>query len=323
MADLNIPDNPNTNVHPPGVSQDGVGGFLQGVGQFLTGSNNPLTNGMMIPAMATAAQQWHNADTYRDLGQQAADRSDPFGKYRGFYGDQLRSLYDDPSNIENTPGYKFTLNQALNATRSQLASQGLLGSAEMQNGLATQAAGLASQTWNQERNALMNMAGAQFDPANAGRFMMQGGQLAVDAQNGALASMFAPFGVGSQGYSTGSAGNPNNTSNPLTNPANLAAIASRFPGLINPQTGMIAPYFLNQDGSINWNQVQTQFDLNNQEMPYTDGTVQTPMEPFTPSIVDIGDSINDYVPIDDNNPFAGMTADDFNNISFDDFLGGP
>lgn len=244
-----VPTN-NTGSYGPGITQEGAPGYLQNVGQFLTGSNNPLTNSMFLPAVAQAIQQWHNADQYKQLGMDAANRADPFGKYRGFYGDRLQQLYNDPSQIENTPGYKFALNQAMNATSSKLASQGMLGSSQMQNALASEASGLAQQTWNQERNALMQMAGSQFDPANAGRFMMQGGQLAVDAQNGALAALFAPFGAGVNGRngtggSVGNGGgngmkvNPQNAMQRLTaagmNPQTAADLMRRF---INDPSGV-------------------------------------------------------------------------------------
>lgn len=322
----------------PGVNQSGVPGFLQGVGQFVTGSNNPFTNAAFVPAMATAAQQWKNADTYEQLGREAADRSDPFGKYRGYYGDRLRSLYDDPSQIENTPGYKFALNQALNATGSKLASQGFLGSTQMQNALVAQASGLAQQTFNQERNALMQMAGSQFDPANAGRMMMEGGQLAVNARNGALAAMFYPFGPGAgNGNGLGGNGGTNGLDPNLlrqtygSNVASLGAgaiqLAKKFPGMFL-SNGQLASWAQNPDGSINWDRVAQQFNQNYQSLPYTDGSIQTPMEPFNPNPNDFssaGNVISQNVPLDPNNPYGDLTPGDLgygdsSNINISDYV---
>lgn len=320
----------------PGVTQSGVPGFLQNVGQFVTGSNNPFTNAAFVPAMATAVQQWKNADTYDQLGREAADRSDPFGKYRGYYGDRLRSLYDDPSQIENTPGYKFAMNQTMNNTAAKLASQGFLGSSQMQNALAAQSSGLAQQTFNQERNALMQMAGAQFDPANAGRMLMEGGQLAVNARNGALAAMFYPFGPGAGngaggnggGGTTGAGGVPAIRSSSLPQQA-VNALASggaagmqaagqllsqgiRFIQMPDGTTwdvqqyaqhggdigdGNTTPYYPTQTAAGYTDDPNSQF-YQGPPIPDYNQDLGTPIED--------GININDYVPIDDNNPYAGM-----------------
>lgn len=201
--DNGVPINPPTETTTtPGVNQSGAGGFLQTAGQFLTGSNNPFTNASVIPAELTAAKQWYDAGQYRQLGNQAADRADPFGQYRRGYGDQLAALYKDPSQIANTPGYKFALNQALDATQGRLSSMGYGGTGTMADSLSAQASGLAQQTWNTEANRLAMMAGAQFDPANAARMQMEGGQLAVNSQNAALAAMMYPFGPGAANGTT-------------------------------------------------------------------------------------------------------------------------
>ena len=193
----------------PGVNQSGLGGFMQGVGQFLTGSNNPFTNASLIPAMAMAAQQWHNAGQYTDLGNRAAAMANPMGD-RSQYVNELSALEKDPSQIANTPGYKFALNQAMDATSSKLASQGLLGSSQMQNALATESSGLAQQTYNNTINQLSRLAGADFNPAQAASMMMQGGELSMGAQNAALAAMFYPFGPGA-GNGSGVTINNNNS----------------------------------------------------------------------------------------------------------------
>ncbi len=176
--------------------------FLDNVGNFIqTGLNSP----MLIPSLATAAQQWQQAGQYQDLGNQAADRADPFGQYRRGYGDQLQALYQDPSKINQTPGYKFAMNEAMNSTASKLASQGFLGSSQMQQALVDRSSGLAQQTWDKEANRLAMMAGAQFDPANAARMQMEGGKLKMDAQSNALGALMYPFGP-SAGPGGGSGG---------------------------------------------------------------------------------------------------------------------
>jgi hypothetical protein len=222
----------------PGITQNGIGGFSQGIGQAVTGSNNPFTNASFLPAMATAFKQYHDAGTYRDLGNQAADRADPFGQYRRGYGDQLRDLYADPSKIADTPGYKFALNQALDATQGRLASQGFLGSSQMQQALTAQASGLAQQTWNTEADRLGRFAGAQFDPAHAAQMQMEGGKLAVDSENNALGAMMYPFGPGAGGGTTinnnnGGGGNGSGGSNPYSSSQALQRLQQAG---MNPQS---------------------------------------------------------------------------------------
>jgi hypothetical protein len=244
-------------------SQSGVGGFMQNVGQFLTGSNNNFTNAAFLPAAATALQQWQQAGQYRDLGNQAADRADPFGQYRRGYGDMLQGLYQDPSRIAQTPGYKFTMDQTLDNTQARLASQGFSGSSQMQNALAQQSAGLASQTWNQEANRLAQLAGSQFDPANAARMQMEGGKLQMDAQSNALGALMYPFGPGAGGTtinnSGGSGGGPGGGGMGMPNmgggPSNWfqRAAGQAGPGGIMPAAGTVMNLwnkYLSDPGSI-------------------------------------------------------------------------
>ena len=225
--------NEQTGQPTPGVNQSGVGGFLQGVGQVLTGSNNPFTNASFLPAMGMAAQQFYNAGQYRDLGNQAADRADPFGPSRAGYIARLNHLYEDPSSIADTPGYKFALDQALDATQGRLASMGFGGTGTMADALSTQASGLAQQTFNNERNALMQMSGVQFDPANAASMQMKGGELALDAQSNALGAMMYPFGPGAGGTTINNNGGPGGKNNGGSNlQSRLSQAVSS--GLIKP-----------------------------------------------------------------------------------------
>lgn len=304
-----------------GSSGGGGSNWWDGISQFLPGGvqgvNGNVSLSMLIPAMAQAYQQYKNSGTYRDLGREAAGMANPFGQYRQQYGDELSALYKDPSQIENTPGYKFTMNQTLDQTQKRLAGMGYGGSSEMQTGLADQAAGLASKTWDTERNALMQLAGAQFNPAYAAQMMMEGGKLSVDSQNAALAALFSPFGnragANTNALGAGGTGIPGVSSQLAsqlartygTNAASLGAgavqLARQFPGMFL-NNGQLAGWAQLPDGSINWDRVAEQFNLNNQPMPYTDGTIQQPLEPFNPQ----------------PNDFTGGNSPDYNT----DYLGG-
>jgi hypothetical protein len=280
-----------------------------------------------------AAQQFHNAGKYQDLGQAAANRADPFGQYRQYYGDKLRSLYDDPSQIENTPGYKFALNQGLDATQSRLASQGFLGSSQMQDALVKQASGLAQQTYNTEADRLSKLAGSQFDPANAGSFLMKGGELGMQAQSNALGAMFYPFGPGAGGTNVSvNGGGGSNGSGGGTSTA--ARVGQQAMGAIaqGGQAGFQAAsqllssgvrFISNPDGTTTDLQAYLQHGADNgsgDTVPYypridpndpNSGQFYNPTVPDytndTPAPTDYtGININDSVPLDPLNPYGDM-----------------
>jgi hypothetical protein len=56
----------------------------------------------------------------------------------------------NPSDLANTPGYQFTLNQGLEATQNGFAAQGLGSSGAAEKGAANYAEGLAGTTYNQQ-----------------------------------------------------------------------------------------------------------------------------------------------------------------------------
>jgi hypothetical protein len=69
----------------------------------------------------------------------------------------------DPSNLQNTPGYQFTLNQGLKNTNNALSNQGLLGSGAQGKALAEYTTGLASNTYNQQLNNALNAYKTNYD----------------------------------------------------------------------------------------------------------------------------------------------------------------
>jgi hypothetical protein len=72
--------------------------------------------------------------------------------------------------LQQTPGYQFTLNQGLNTVNNQLASKGLNLSGAQAKGIAGYTTGLADQTYQQQyQNALQNFMtnyGVQSDQYN-------------------------------------------------------------------------------------------------------------------------------------------------------------
>jgi hypothetical protein len=92
----------------------------------------------------------------------------------------------------------------------------------------------------------MNAGGFQFDPANAARFLMEGGKLGLDSENAALAALLYPFGNRAGTNPGGGPNNPNGGPNGLpsqrpngggggggggfnfSNPLQIAQIARQF-----------------------------------------------------------------------------------------------
>jgi hypothetical protein len=171
----------------------GAGNLMSGLGNAL-GLTDPSSQAMMIPAIGMAINSYNNADKYQQLAQQSSQMANPFGQYRNQFGQELSNLEKDPSQIANTPGYKFALNQALDATQSRLASQGASGSSQMQNALAQEASGLAQQTYNSTIGQLTNLSGAQFSPDAAANLLMSGMTNSMLQKSNALGALFAPFG---------------------------------------------------------------------------------------------------------------------------------
>ena len=113
------------------------------------------------------------------LGQQAMERSDPFGPYRKQYGDQLSALMADPSSISKYPGYQA----GLDAITRKMASQGYLGSGNMMAALQK----YGGDFFDKEATRLGQFAGAQFGPNTSAA--LSGATAGSDLASRALASL--------------------------------------------------------------------------------------------------------------------------------------
>lgn len=71
----------------------------------------------------------------------------------------------DPANLQNTPGYQFTLAQGLKSTNNALAAQGLGLSGAQAKGLSGYATGLADQTYNQQYNNALSTYNTNYQVA--------------------------------------------------------------------------------------------------------------------------------------------------------------
>lgn len=150
-------------------------------------------NPAAFPAIATAYQQWKNAEKYGDLAEGYKKEGNPYGPYRERAAQRLEELYADPSSIENTPGYKFRLSQGMGKKSGQLgAQQAGWGNefADMQN----YAQGLASTEYGNEVERLMKQAGVGIGPEASLSAQTNAYNQQVAAQNGALQALATPFG---------------------------------------------------------------------------------------------------------------------------------
>jgi len=103
-----------------------------------------------------------NLSPYASIGTAALPQLLQSLGYQGQYGanGNLTGLSGqgfqfNPSNLEQTPGYQFTLQQGLNAVNNATSATGQTGSGAQAKGLANYATGLAQNTYNQQyQNAL-------------------------------------------------------------------------------------------------------------------------------------------------------------------------
>ena len=107
-------------------------------------------------------QTQQNLAPYMSIGTAALPQLIQSLGYQGQYGSngQLTGLSGqgfqfNPSNLENTPGYQFTLQQGMNALNNAGSATGQNQSGAQAKGLANYATGLALNTYNQQyQNAL-------------------------------------------------------------------------------------------------------------------------------------------------------------------------
>lgn len=112
-------------------------------------------------------QMQQNLQPYMQLGpQNIPGLQSQLGRLQGMQF----SFNPTMQQLEQTPGYQFTLNQGLNTVNNQLAAKGLNLSGAQARGIADYTTGLASNTYQQQyENALKNFMtnyGVQSDAYN-------------------------------------------------------------------------------------------------------------------------------------------------------------
>lgn len=224
------------------------GGIIAGAGSYLGGQKQADAAGAAAAQSAAAAAQ-ARADLagFRLPGQSAMySLADLFGLDRGGAG-PTGQPFTDLSGFENSPGYKFTQQQAIRGLELSNASKGLLKSGANLTGIQNTAAGLASQTFNNYVSQLMGQAGigaqAAGGSASAG---LQGAQLsnqALMAQGAANASSI----VGPANILSNALGQYAGASNLYGGSNNLWASS-----YLNPNMGMSYPSAAAQGAPSTW-----------------------------------------------------------------------
>ena len=100
------------------------------------------------------------------------------GNLQGISGQgfQYNPFSFNPSDLQNTPGYQFTLQQGQKGVNNALSSQGLLGSGAQAKALSDYTTGLAQNTYNQQLQNALGMYQTNYNSA-LGQYNTNAGQL--------------------------------------------------------------------------------------------------------------------------------------------------
>jgi hypothetical protein len=189
--------------------------FMDYISPYLPGGNGTMEQAAALPLIGSAIKQWGDADTFRQSGQNAANISNPFGSQRAQYAQKLSDAYSNPQAVLDSPEFQAINNHQMNTIANHNGAAGYLGAGKNDTDLGRYLASANAEQLGSYRKDLANLAGAQFDPANAGRFLMEGDRNAINSQNGALASLATVYGNATRG--------PSGTTPAGSNPAITAA----------------------------------------------------------------------------------------------------
>jgi hypothetical protein len=192
---------------------DAIGGLF-GTKQQADASN--LASRQQADAQAQGqAQLQANLAPYANLGASAMPN---LVKLLGLNGG-TGGFQFNPQDLQNTPGYQFTLGQGLKNTNNALSNQGLLGSGAQAKALADYTSGLASNTYNQQFSNALNSYNANLSPLMA--LLTMGQNAAGGIGQGAYNSSVNAGNAIAQG-TVGSGAQAANTFNGLMGLGNIA-----------------------------------------------------------------------------------------------------
>jgi hypothetical protein len=239
------------------------------------GGGNPLgtTDPMgLLAAAGLAYQQFHNADQYTKQADQYGKILNPYGAYRDAAAQKLAALQADPSSIQDTPGYKFALQQGLGAVANRDNRSFGVGAGSTNPDMMNFAQGLASKTYNDTIKQYSDQAGVGIGPSAAASIYGLGMQGNIASQSNAVNALMSPFGPGNNTGGNGGGGG-----------IDWSKIASWFGGSVTPPGYTYDPN--NDPGKI----------VNNQQTP------SVPVDPNNP------DPNLNHVPNDNTGVIPGGT----------------
>lgn len=106
----------------------------------------------------------HEADKMQDMAKDAIKSSDPFGKYRGMYGEQLKQLMMNPGKIMDDPGVRESFELGQQAVNRGMAKQGFLGSGNQAIELQKYGMSFLPDMLQKKEEFLASLAGAGISP---------------------------------------------------------------------------------------------------------------------------------------------------------------
>lgn len=158
----------------------GLGALGAGLGAMFGGDSNPADAAspyynQIAPTIRSAYQPYIGAGQ-QAMGQAQGQYNNLLGNYSGIQG-QYNQLMNNPngflhqlgSGYQQSPGYQWQLNQAMQGANNAAAAGGMLGSPQHQQQAATMAQGLANQDYYNYMNQALGAYGTGLE-GNAGLY---------------------------------------------------------------------------------------------------------------------------------------------------------
>lgn len=149
--------------------------------------NYQLPLGQLLAGLLGAYGNNRAVGQQRDLMNQAAGAADPFASQRGFYQDQLRASYQDPTQLWNSPAWQTLRQQMLQDSTAKDAASGRL--TDFGNRDQRVAASFMGEYLPRMQQGLMAPSGANSNPAAVGNIMAQLGPQGIQAGNNQIGSL--------------------------------------------------------------------------------------------------------------------------------------
>jgi len=234
-----------------GTIAGGVGGFMLG-GPVGAGIGMSLGGGMDAGRASGRASEAANEQQWK-MYQQGREDTAPWREFSagnlGNYGNAIRGLEDysfdfDPSQVENTPGYQFRLEQGSENMMRGMRASGMRQSGGMAVDMMQYGQNYASQEYQNEyqRQLQSSMANYGFQSDNANRYAAAAGMGQTSANQGAVTA--ANVGQSMAGYSAaGIMGQNNAWAGGINSALNVAGNAGWFDGSQTPGGVGTPPYF--------------------------------------------------------------------------------